>query len=85
MEFVTQNWRGRPLVRYQTIVQLIAATTTETGRAVRSELDTNTDPKGVKVGDAEMTALNLLRHDVHGDWTYTIKPQDKTAPRRGYS
>ena len=46
--FITRNWRGRPLVSYQTIVQLIAATTTKTGRAVRSELDTNTYPKGPK-------------------------------------
>ena len=73
--FITQNWRGRPLVSYQTIVQLIAATTTKTGLKVRSELDTNTYPKGVKVRDVEMTALNIIRHDFHGDWNYTIKPQ----------
>ena len=83
--FITQNWRGRPLVSYQTIVQLIAATTTKTGLKVRSELDTNTYPKGVKVRDAEMTAINLIRHDFHGDWNYTIKTQDNTAPRSGYS
>ena len=73
--FITQNWRGRPLVRYQTIVQLIAATTTDAGLTVRSELDTNSYPKGVKVTDAEINALNLLRHDFHGEWNYTIKPQ----------
>ena len=72
--FITQNWRGRPLVSYQTIVQLIAATTTDTGLKVKCEVDTNAYPKGVKVEDAEMDALNLHRHDFHGDWNYTIKP-----------
>lgn len=72
--FITQNWRGRPLVSYQTIVQLIAATTTDTGLKVRREVDDNTYPAGVKVTDAEMNALNIHRHEFHGDWNYTIKP-----------
>jgi hypothetical protein len=72
--FITQNWRGRPLVSYQTIVQLIANTTTETGLTVRSELDTNTYPSGIKITDAQINALNLHRHDFHGEWNYTIKP-----------
>jgi hypothetical protein len=73
--FITQNWRGRPLVSYQVIVQLIAATTTKAGLQVRCELDTNAYPKGVKVTDAEMKTLNLHRHDFHGEWNYTIAPQ----------
>jgi hypothetical protein len=73
--FITQNWRGKPLVSYQTIVQLIAATTTKTGLTVTSELDTNSYPKGIKVADAEMDAINLQPHSFHGDWNYTIKPQ----------
>ena len=73
--FITQNWRGRPLVSYQTIVQLIAATTTRTGLKVHCEIDPNTYPAGVKVADAEMDAINLHRHDFHGDWNYTIKLQ----------
>ena len=60
------------MVSYQTIVQLIAATTTKTGLRVRSELDANTYPTGIKVGDTEMTPL----HDFHGDWNDTIKPRD---------
>ena len=72
--FITQNWRGRPLLSYQTIVQLIAATNTAAGLTVRSELDTNSYPKGTKVADADMDALNLQRHDFHGEWNYTIKP-----------
>ena len=79
--FITQNWRGRPLVSYQTIVQLIAATTTAAGLKVKSELDTHVYPKGVKVADAEMDALNIHRHDFHGDWNYTIKPQLHNAKR----
>jgi Rhodopirellula transposase DDE domain len=73
--FITQNWRGRPLLSYQTIVQLIAATTTKAGLSVRSELDTITYPKGVKIDDAEIDAINLHRHEFHGDWNYTIKPK----------
>ena len=73
--FITQNWRGRPLVSYQTIVQLIAATTTDAGLKVRCEIDPNTYPAGVRVTDAEMDAINLQRHDFHGDWNYTISPQ----------
>ncbi len=72
--FITQNWRGRPLVSYQTIVQLIAATTTKTGLEVRSELDTNTYPAGVRITDEQMNRVHLQRHDFHGEWNYTIRP-----------
>jgi len=65
--FITQNWRGKPLVSYQTIVQLIAATTTKAGLTVNSELDTNSYPKGIKVADAQMDAINLHRHEFHGE------------------
>jgi Rhodopirellula transposase DDE domain len=73
--FITQNWRARPLVSYQTIVQLIAATTTDTGLKVKCEIDPNIYPAGVKVTDAEMDAINIHRHEFHGDWNYTIRPQ----------
>jgi len=72
--FITQNWRGRPLVSYQAIVQLIAATTTKTGLTVRCELDPNSYPAGIKVTDAEMADIDITRHDFHGEWNYTIKP-----------
>jgi transposase len=72
--FITQNWRGRPLISYQTIVQLIAATTTETGLKVQCEIDANTYPKGIKVDDDKMAALSIRRHDFHGEWNYTITP-----------
>ena len=72
--FITQNWRGRPLVSHQVIVQLIAATTTETGLKVQCEIDPNAYPAGVKVSDAEMNAINIQRHEFHGDRNYTINP-----------
>ncbi|MFF5715245.1 ISAzo13 family transposase [Streptomyces sp. NPDC012756] len=72
---ITMNWRGRPLTSHEVIVQSIAATTTRTGLRVVSRLDTNAYPTGVKVGDAEMTALPLTRHTFHGDWNYALHPQ----------
>jgi hypothetical protein len=62
--FITQNWRGRALVSYQAIVQLLAATT-ETGLKVHCEIDPNTYPAGVKVSDIEMDAINIQRHELH--------------------
>jgi hypothetical protein len=73
--FITLNWRGKPLRSFRTIIQLIAATTTTAGLTVRAELDENKYPKGVKISDAKLAAVNLLRHDFHGDWNYTISPQ----------
>jgi transposase len=73
--FITKNWRGKPLVSHQAIVQLIGTTTTGKGLAVRAELDTNTYPAGIKVSDAEMAALAIQRHDFHGDWNYTLRPR----------
>ena len=71
---ISMNWRGRPLESHETIVQLIAATTTRTGLKVHAELDEATYPKGFKISDAEMAALPLTRHDFHGDWNYTLHP-----------
>ena len=79
--FITMNWRGKPLRSYRTIVQLIAATTTDAGLKVRAELDENKYPKAVKVTDAQLAAVNLSRHSFHGDWNYTIAPTLKN-PRR---
>jgi hypothetical protein len=73
--FITQNWRGKPLVSYQTIVQLIAATTTRTGLNVKAEIDHAIYPAGIKVTDDEMAAINLMPHAFHGEWNYTITPK----------
>jgi transposase len=79
--FITQNWRGKPLVSLQTIVQLIAATTTDTGLKVRCEIDPNTYPAGVKISDQVMDSIALERHPFHGDWNYTIRPKTPVPKR----
>ena len=72
--YISQNWRGKPLVSHQVIVQLIGATTTQTGLTVRCEIDANRYPKGIKVTAAEMAALAIERGPFHGEWNYTISP-----------
>jgi len=72
---ITQNWRGRPLETYQTIVSLIANTTTSTGLTVRCELDPNLYPTKIKLTDQQKEAIPLTRHEFHGDWNYTITPR----------
>jgi Rhodopirellula transposase DDE domain len=74
--FISQNWRAKPLVSYRVIVELISATTTKTGLTVRCELDTTQYPSGIVVSDADMAAINVKRAEFHGDWNYTISPND---------
>ena len=73
--YISRNWRAKPLVGYRTIVSLIGATATKTGLAVRCELNTKTYPRGIRVADEDMAALNNYRDPSHGEWNYTIKPQ----------
>ncbi len=73
--FITQNWRGKPLLTHQVIIQLIANTTTKNGLTVQCRLDENTYDKGIKVSDAEMAKLNIEAAEFHGEWNYTIKPR----------
>jgi hypothetical protein len=80
---ITMNWRGRPLTSHQVVVSSIAATTTATGLTVRAELDPGSYPAGVKVSDAEMDALPITRHDWHGDWNYTLRPEPSASPPPG--
>jgi hypothetical protein len=72
--FITQNWRGKPLVTHQVIVSLIAATTTKKGLVVRSRLDERIYPKGRRVPDKQLALVNLEPHLFHGEWNYTIHP-----------
>lgn len=74
---ITQNWRGRPLVSHDVIIQLIANTTTKAGLKIRAELDSGRYPTGIKVSDQELAALNLRQADFHGDWNYTLLPSRK--------
>jgi hypothetical protein len=70
--FISMNWRGRPLVSYRTIVELISNTTTTTGLRIRTEEDLNFYETGTKVSPAELAAVPLVPHKFHGDWNYTI-------------
>jgi len=71
---ITRNWRGRPLINYEVVIQLIANTTTKTGLRIRAELDDGHYPTGVVVSDAELAVLNLKRADFHGEWNYNLLP-----------
>jgi hypothetical protein len=75
--FITQNWRGKPLVNHEVIVSLIASTSTETGLTVRAQLDTAKYPKGKKVSDEELAGIDLRPDSFHGDWNYTLFPRGK--------
>ena len=72
---ITKNWRGRPLESYQVVVNLIGATTTETGLQVRADLDSEVYPTKVKVTDMELATVDLHPHHFHEEWNYTIKQQ----------
>ena len=72
---ITQNWRGRPLVSLDTIVNLIADTRTKKGLTIHSALDTNSYEKGIKVSDEEMAQLRISRDEFHGEWNYRIHPR----------
>lgn len=73
--FISQNWRGKPLVSHLVILSLIGSTKTSTGLTVSCDIDRNSYPRGIKVSNQEMAALNIERHDFHGEWNYTIRPQ----------
>ncbi len=72
--FITQNWRGKPRVSHEVIVQLIGATTTASGLDVQCHLDENRYPKAIRISDAQMSAINIDRDPFHGEWNYTISP-----------
>jgi hypothetical protein len=73
--FISQNWRGKPLISHEVIINLIAATTSKAGLAVKSELDSNTYPAGIKISDQQMAELRLKRDAFHGDWNYKLLPR----------
>ena len=76
---ITQNWRGRPLVSHDVIINLIANTTTQAGLKIRAELDRGIYPIGLKTADAERRGLNLKLARFHGDWNHTLLPQRKST------
>jgi hypothetical protein len=72
--FITQNWRGKPLVSYEVIVQPIGATRTTAGLVVQCDLDENCYPQAIKISDSQMRAINIRHDPFHGEWNYTIAP-----------
>jgi hypothetical protein len=74
---ITQNWRGKPLVSHDIIINLIASTATKTGLKIRAELDRGSYPAGVTVADEELASVNLKRATFHGDWNYAIRPKHR--------
>jgi hypothetical protein len=71
---ISLNWRGIPLEDYETIVELISATKTKKGLSVKCQLDKNQYQKGIVITDEELGKVNIVKHDFHGEWNYTIKP-----------
>lgn len=75
--FISSNWRGEPLRDYETIVNLIARTTTAKGLKVKCRLDRRKYPTGRKVSNEEMKLLNLKPNKFHGEWNYVISPRGR--------
>ena len=73
---ITENWRGRPLVSREVVVNLIGHTRTKSGLRIRSELDENSYPTGQTVSDEQLQALNLKRDPFHGEWNYQLTPRE---------
>ena len=73
--YITQNWRGKPLVSHKVIIQLIAATSTGKGLTVTCDIDRSRYRRGIRISKAELAAINIERHSFHGEWNYTIKPE----------
>jgi hypothetical protein len=79
--FISSNWRGEPLGDYETIVTLIARTTTAKGLQVICRLDRRKYATGRRISDDEMNSINLERNRFHGDWNYVIRPHRTAASR----
>jgi transposase len=78
---ISMNWRGRPLVSHEVVVDLIGATTTRQGLQVEADLDRGTYPTKVKVSDEDMAGLRITPHEFHGEWNYTIDPLDSAVTK----
>jgi hypothetical protein len=77
---ITENWRGRPLISHEVVVNLIGHTTTNAGLSIQAELDKNASPTGIKVRREDMKQLNLSPAKFHGkDWNYAIKPRQQRS------
>ena len=75
--FISSNWRGEPLRDYETVVRLIADTTTAKGLTVKCRLDRRKYPRGQEISDEELAAINITPLRFHGEWNYIIRPKDR--------
>ena len=73
--FISMNWRGQPLINFETVVNMISATTTKSGLRIKAFLDTKYYETGIKISDEEMKNLNIKFHNLHPQWNYTIIPR----------
>ena len=73
--YISENWRGRPLITRETVVNLIGNTNTKKGLEIQAQLDENVYEKGIKVSDEEMKNLHIEKEEFHGEWNYRILPQ----------
>ena len=71
---ITMNWRGRPLVTFETVVECIANTRTSTGLRIQAALDERVYERGIQVSEEEIEGLHITRHAFHGEWAYTLHP-----------
>jgi hypothetical protein len=79
--FISLNWQGKPLVSYETVINLIGATRTATGLQVKAKLDTRYYEAGVKITDEEMESINLQTHRTNPEWNYTISPLGQSVQK----
>jgi hypothetical protein len=73
--FIRLNWRGEPLINYETIINRIGGAKTRTGLKVKAVLDTNEPETGIQVSDEQLKEIQIRRHTVHPAWNYTISPR----------
>ena len=72
--YISMNWRGKPLISHEVIVNLIAATTTKKGLKIEAEIDSSLYPKGLRVTDEDLEKVKIQKANFHGEWNYTILP-----------
>ncbi|KKB96160.1 hypothetical protein SZ25_00753, partial [Candidatus Arcanobacter lacustris] len=72
--YISMNWRGKPLISHEVIVNLIANTRTRSGLKIEADINTNIYPTGIKISDEEFSSINIIRNEFHGEWNYIIKP-----------
>ena len=76
--YITQNWRGKPLVTRETVVKLISNTTTTKGLKIQSMLDENDYEKGIQITTKQLDDIHILKDKFHGEWNYVIIPENET-------